>query len=875
VPPATAKTFTDRMRGRLDVAKVELVQRRLPSLIPNDPKYPAQASYLNAVTAPAAWSVRRGDSRVRIAVVDTGVDVNHPDLRGRVVGTYNAVTRGSSVTDAMGHGTFVAGVAAAKGNNGIGIAGASMGASILAVKVANSANEIWSDAVANGIVWAADHGARVINLSLGSESTSQVESDAIAYATRKGVMVVAAAGNNASTNRFYPAAYPHVVAVGATDAAGKRAWFSQHGAWVTVAAPGVNITGTTPTRGSSFFASTSGYSVGDGTSFSSPIVAAEAALLWSMRPSGSLADIRLAIVRSSHGYANLGLGTGQVDFRAALAALCPSTVPTLTKPTNGAVLAGVMRLSARSTARKVRFLINGASVGAPVATSAGTASTTWPSWGVGNGPRTVKAVDCNIYNLCNARGAQVSVTLANAAPALTSPQASQTLSGSATLTATSTGGGIAFLIDGVKRGFDPAAPYALTYPISSLIDGPHTVRALSCSANGARCTGPMSPSVSFTADSLHPMITAVSSSRFSPNGDGRKDTTRATYRLPDTENVRFQVRNAARTIVRGPLVLGSALTAGTHTFTWDGRLNTHARAGNGTYTLELATSNDTRFGSTVAHVRVEVTAPTLWSITGSQKTFYPYPDSYKDNFASTFTLNKKATITMTVRAGGGRWIRSVVGTRVAGATSILWNGRNNAGARVAAGTYYWTLTAQDVVGNRRAFARYSVVVNGRHLVTKTATLSMRGSWYYLAGGNDSSCAGASRTASQFAPNGVWLANSCSSSLGPKVAASIYRFTLPAAYSYSSLRVAAYGHSLWAPSTLGAGFTRWGTGTYTFTPEITVGRTNAGRTIGTVAATGLVRSRQVEATLYVPNDYPSASDYDVGRVGLVVTYRVFA
>jgi subtilisin family serine protease/flagellar hook assembly protein FlgD len=874
VPQAAATAFAAQMRARADVARVQLVPRRWPGLTPNDPRYPAQASYLGAVTAPTAWGVRTSAPGVRIAVVDTGVDVNHPDLIGRIAGTYNAVTGSTNVTDAMGHGTFVAGVAAATGNNGIGIAGASMGASILAVKVADADNLIYADAVARGVIWAADHGAKVINISLGSTMPGQVEREAIAYAIGRGVVVVASAGNAANTTKNYPAAYPQVVAVGATNTAtGGRASFSSFGPWVTVAAPGASITGTTPTGGSSFFAA--GYDVANGTSFSSPIVAAEAALLESLRPAVSASDIRQAIVKSSHGYANLGLGAGQVDFRAAYSALRPGSVPMLTQPANGATVAGVVQLSATSTAPRVRFLVNGVALGAPVATTAGTARTTWTSWGVANGLRTVTAVDCSIRDLCNTQSGAVGVTLANSVPAITSPTASQTLTGTATFTATAPGGGVAFVIDGVRRGFDATAPYALPYTISSLADGTHTVKAVGCSLTGTACAGPASPLVSFTARSLHPRITAVSPSRFSPNGDRRHDKTQLTYSIPDTEYVRFQIRNTAGTVIRGPVRLGS-LGAGTRTVRWNGLLNGGARAGNGTYLLEIATSRGTLRGSAVARVILDTTAPTMRSVTRGGSTFYPYPDHYRDTFTTRLTLSERATVTLTVRTGRGALVRRVAGSRAAGATSIAWNGKNASGARMAAGTYYWTLTAQDPAGNRRTTSRFSVLINSRHVVTRTATLSRRGSQYHTAGGS-AGCAGAHRAQSDFSPYGVWLLNDCdSSSEGSQIAGASYRFTLPAARSYTSLRVDTYGNSLLAPSTLGAGFTRWATGGHAATREITVIHANAWRTIGTVSPSGLVSgNRLVETTLYVPNDYDSASDYDISQVRLVVTYKVFA
>jgi hypothetical protein len=122
---------------------------------------------------------------------------------------------------------------------------------------------------------------------------------------------------------------------------------------------------------------------------------------------------------------------------------------------------------------------------------------------------------------------------------------------------------------------------------------------------------------------------------------------------------------------------------------------------------------------------------------------------------------------------------------------------------------------------------------------------------------------------------VWLANVCNAgTYGPQIAAAGYRFTLPAAFSYNSLRVDSYGNSL-APSRLGAAFTRWGTDDYSFTPQITTGTSNAWRTIGSVSPTGVVSStRQVETTLFVPNYYYN-NDFDIGQVRLVVTFKVLA
>jgi flagellar hook assembly protein FlgD len=368
----------------------------------------------------------------------------------------------------------------------------------------------------------------------------------------------------------------------------------------------------------------------------------------------------------------------------------------------------------------------------------------------------------------------------------------------------------------------------------------------------------------------------VSPGQFSPNGDGRYDTTKITWSLPDSEAVSLVVRNAAGTVVRGPLNFGTQ-AAGAHSYLWNGVINSGAHASSGTYGLELTTNRPIPggrlYGSAVGSIRVDTVAPTLASITGSGTTFYPYPDGYRDTVSPAFTLNEPATVTLTVKNSAGSVVRTVLAYKAAGRSSLTWNGRNSSGALAAGGTYYWTLTAQDPAGNRRTSARYSVIVNAKRLITKTATLVENGNAFTSAGGS-ASCAEADTTMSDFA-YGVWLTNYCDPYLdGTQIAAAIYRFTVPAAVSYTSLRVDALGFSL-APSSLTAGYTQWATGHTTFTPIITAGTASAWRTVGSVAAAGFVNSsRIVEASLVVPNvHYPD--DYDIGQVRLAVTYKVLA
>lgn len=245
----------------------------------NDPMY-AQQYAPQIVHAPEAWSVTRG-AGVTVAVVDTGVDVTHPEFQGRIVPGYNATNHTDNAKDDNGHGTHVAGIVAAAANNGAGIVGIAPEAKVMPVKVLEADGSGSDAGVADGIVWAVDHGAQVINMSLGGPGESKVLADAVAYALSKGVAVLAAMGNDGSNEKSYPAAYPGVLAVGATDNKDQAADFSQWGEWISVSAPGVQILSTFPTYQCNLneYGFPKVYAVLDGTSMATPAVAGLAALV--------------------------------------------------------------------------------------------------------------------------------------------------------------------------------------------------------------------------------------------------------------------------------------------------------------------------------------------------------------------------------------------------------------------------------------------------------------------------------------------------------------------------------------------------------------------------------------------------------------------
>lgn len=231
-----------------------------------------------------AWDIVRGSSRQEIAVIDTGVDYTHSDLDEKTILGYDFVDNDYNPMDLNGHGTHVAGIAAAETNNANGIAGMAPYTAILAVRVldANGGGSLAD--VADGIRYAADMGAEVINLSLGCNCDTRTLENAVNYAWNQGAVVVAAAGNSGTSTTFEPASYENVIAVAAVDRDDRLASFSNYGSWVDVAAPGVDIASTYPGQR---------YVYMSGTSMASPHVAGLAALLAAQNRSN--AEIRRAI----------------------------------------------------------------------------------------------------------------------------------------------------------------------------------------------------------------------------------------------------------------------------------------------------------------------------------------------------------------------------------------------------------------------------------------------------------------------------------------------------------------------------------------------------------------------------------------------------
>jgi subtilisin family serine protease len=391
-PPAAAR----ELEGAPGVDWAEPNYLYRASATPNDTHFGLQWGLLNTgqevegatglpgadVAATPAWDVTTGSPGVRLAVVDSGIDAAHPDLapnlaRPANVGETGAGREANGVDDdgnglvddhrgwdwvaddnnpadehPSGHGTHAAGIAAARGNDGIGVAGVAWQARLIALRGLNAAGMGAASDIAAAIAYANERGARVLNASLGAAALSQAIADAIADAPN--MLVVAAAGNDGldldpgGVNEFpCEVAQPNVLCVAATDSSDARASFSNFGgAAVDLAAPGQSILSTTPGAM---------YSYADGTSFAAPFAAGAAALVLAANPAASTAQVRAALLAGAVPVAGLEVAAGRLDVASALASVPPAAPgPPVATGAATDVSAGGARLTGQVSGRAQR-----------------------------------------------------------------------------------------------------------------------------------------------------------------------------------------------------------------------------------------------------------------------------------------------------------------------------------------------------------------------------------------------------------------------------------------------------------------------------------------------------------------------------------------
>ncbi|HEX7971329.1 MAG TPA: S8 family serine peptidase, partial [Thiobacillus sp.] len=484
------------LRKNRNLKYVELDMAVVPAASVTDPAY-GNSWELPRIQASTAWDSANGNGVV-IAILDTGVDGTHPDLVSNLVPGWNIYDNNSNTADVNGHGTWVSGVAAMAANNATGSAGVAWGAKIMPVRIADpNAYAYWST-VAQGVYWAADHGAKVVNISYNGVSGSSTVQSAAQYLRGKGGVVVVAAGNSGGLENI--AASDALLSVAATDQNDVRASFSSYGPYVDLSAPGVSIYTTTVGGG---------YSYASGTSFSSPVVAATAALMLSANSKLTPADIDRLLTGTSVDLGTSGYdqyyGAGRVNAAAAVLAakqtiVADTQAPTIsiTSPTGGRV-SGVVPVDVSYSdnvgVTRADFYVNGQLVAtdslAPFAFA-------WDTTGKVDGSYTLSV---QAYDAAGNRGTSpsVAVTLSNdtTAPTIVSfsltngmtvSPSKQTVSAAAT--DNQSVAKISLLIDGKEVSIAYGSSLSYGWNTRKLATGAHTVtvRATDNSGNVASQT---------------------------------------------------------------------------------------------------------------------------------------------------------------------------------------------------------------------------------------------------------------------------------------------------------------------------------------------------------------------------------------------------
>jgi len=363
---------------------------------PNDPLYSSQW-HLTTIHADDAWDDMAGDPDVVIGVCDTGVQYDHPDLAINLIRGPSFVPGVSTSDDDHGHGTATTGTAVALFNNGLGGAGVAPKCRVRMCKILDSTNwglfSWWASAIINQ----ADYGVKVISLSCGGNNGSAALQSACQYARNKGVVVVAAAGNNGNTTPQYPAAYGNVISVSATDNADNLAGWSSRG-YINIAAPGSTIT--TTNLGS-------GYATWSGTSFSCPIIAATVALIRSRNKNLSDVEAINVLYATADNLGNTtNFGVGRVNAYVAVfvaAGVTPVDDPvevvapsiSITAPASGATVGGAIRIEATVGGTKlttVTFKVDGATITAGIPVNGTTLAINWDTTGVADGSRVISLI---------------------------------------------------------------------------------------------------------------------------------------------------------------------------------------------------------------------------------------------------------------------------------------------------------------------------------------------------------------------------------------------------------------------------------------------------------------------------------------------------
>ncbi|MGH2829419.1 MAG: S8 family serine peptidase, partial [Actinomycetota bacterium] len=751
---------------------------------------------VQTVRAPQVWSNVTGRG-VTVAIVDSGVDLSHPDLVNSIAtntgetGTdesgrdrrtngidddsnqliddwrgWDFAAGDASPLDVVGHGTGVAGVVAAA-HDGLGLTGVAPGAKILPVRVLDDEGGGFDSDIIAGIVYAADQGARIINLSLGAPTYSQAMRSAVDYAAAQGALVVAAAGNGATPSPVvaYPAGYQNVLSVGAINQSGAPAPFSLTGK-VDVAAPGQAV----PVARLG-----GGTEMADGTSFAAPHVAGVVALLAERHPLATGRRLRqitagTATDVGTPGY-DVRTGAGIVNAEAAVG----NTEPLMTLTGRPRVIAG--NGSTTSTLTVAVTGPDGLPVGADqhltfagdgvtpetveaVAAGDGTAATHLSSTA---GPGSTGRVD--VTWLEGARTLSMDFTITGPdddipGVSVPTPASRQESVGPGVdrdvvaisacagervkvelrsadtehfLTATAYDGGSVFDTEPIAFDFGPVYPVVLDVVVPA-----SGVLYVAVEAWRMDTVGPPARGVGYgLVLKRQPKATAgVSHTHISPNGDGVHDSTAISFKplVTGPMTLRIQDRTGATLQQRD---FGTVPAGQLSSFAWGGTRNDGPRVPDGWYAVVVDWAGSCPW-QWRASISVDTARPLVWGVSDTDP-FYPVPDGYKDSTRIWFELNEGAEVLIRIHPwGSGRVVRTLRAWKQRGISSIEWNGRDDTGRLVAAGAYEYQFWLTDYARNMHlpASGKHTVVASGKRLVGKRITLQRRAAEVSASGSYD-------------------------------------------------------------------------------------------------------------------------------------------
>ena len=474
----------------------ELDYKVAPALVPNDP-YMGSAWHHNKIAAPTAWDTTSG-AGVTLAVLDSGVDSAHPDLANKLVAGWNFYDGNSNTADVYGHGTKVAGTAAASSNNALGVTSVAGQTMIMPIRVTDTAGAGWTSMIANGLIYAADRGVRVANISFANMPSRASVVSAAQYMKDKGGLVFVAAGNTGINEPF--ASTTSMIPVSATDSGDVKASWSSYGSYVALAAPGVNIY--TTVRGGT-------YGAASGTSIATPVAAGVAALVMSARPGLSSAQVESVLFSTTLDLGAAGrdalYGHGRIDAgRAVAAALAfvsnsDTQAPTvaISAPLGSSTVSGLTSVNVSASdnvgVARVDLKVNGTTLATDTSAPFGFS---WDTSKLPNGMASVVAVAFDAAG--NSASSTVSVNVANIVVADTTPPAvsiasplsaasvSGTVSISVSATDNSGSAGISqtLLIDGKQVAAASGGSLVYSWNTRKLALGSHTVLAVAKDAAG-------------------------------------------------------------------------------------------------------------------------------------------------------------------------------------------------------------------------------------------------------------------------------------------------------------------------------------------------------------------------------------------------------